>query len=123
VRAPTANFSLGYSKSLTVGVKKKKIIPLCHIAHELTNRTYGEKKWWVVIVKDQYGFSRRETFCVRAGSRQAASQFLNPFSINLKKLPQMPASRFLKIVKKPAKFQSAVSMCQFLSPGTLLYNT
>jgi len=33
----------------------------------------------------------------------------------------MPASRFLKIVKKLAKFQSAVSMCQFLSPGTLLY--
>ena len=33
----------------------------------------------------------------------------------------MPASRFLKKVKKPAKFQSAVSMCQFLSPGTLLY--
>ena len=52
-RAPTANFSVGYSKSLTVGVKKKKIIPLCHVAHELTSRTYGEKKWWVVIVKDQ----------------------------------------------------------------------
>ena len=34
--APTANFSVGYSKSLTVGVKKKKIIPLCHVAHELT---------------------------------------------------------------------------------------
>ena len=33
----------------------------------------------------------------------------------------MAASRFLKKVKKPAKFQSAVSMCQFLSPGTLLY--
>ena len=33
----------------------------------------------------------------------------------------MPASRFLKLVKKPAKFQSAVSMCQFLSPGTTLY--
>ena len=32
----------------------------------------------------------------------------------------MPASGFLKMVKKPAKFQSAVSMCQFLSPGTLL---
>jgi len=47
-------------------------------------------------VKDQLGFSRRETFCVRAGSRQAASQFLNPVSINLKRLPQMPASRFLK---------------------------
>ena len=52
-RAPTANFSVGYSKSLTVGVKKKKIIPLCHVAHELTSRTYGEKKSWVVIVKDQ----------------------------------------------------------------------
>jgi len=25
------------------------------------------------------------------------------------------------MVKKPAKFQSAVSMCQFLSTGTLLY--
>ena len=53
--------------------------------------------------------------------KKAASQFLNPVSINLKKLPQMPASRFLKIVKSPAKFQSAVSMCQFLSRGTLLY--
>ena len=52
-RAPTANFSVRYSKSLTVGVKKKKIIPLCHVPHELTSRTYGEKKWWVVIVKDQ----------------------------------------------------------------------
>ena len=49
-RAPTANFSVRYSKSLTVGGKKKKIIPLCH---ELTSRTYGEKKWWVVIVEDQ----------------------------------------------------------------------
>jgi len=35
----------------------------------------------------------------------------------------MPASRFLKIVKKSAKFQPAVSMCQFLSPGTTLYVT
>jgi len=52
-RAPTANFSVRYSQSLTVGVKKKKIIPLCHVAHELTSRTYGEKKWWVVIVKNQ----------------------------------------------------------------------
>ena len=33
----------------------------------------------------------------------------------------MPASRILKIAKKPAKFQSAISMCQFLSPGTTLY--
>ena len=35
------------------GVKKKQTIPLCDVAHELTSRTYGEKKWWVVIVKDQ----------------------------------------------------------------------
>jgi len=38
---------------LTVGVKKKKTIAKCEVAHELTSRTYGEKKWWVVIVKDQ----------------------------------------------------------------------
>jgi len=44
---------LRYNKSLTVGVKKKEIIPFCHVAHELTSRTYGEKKLWVVIVKDQ----------------------------------------------------------------------
>ena len=37
----------------TAGVKKTKNIPLCHVAHELTSRTYGEKKCWVVIVKDQ----------------------------------------------------------------------
>ena len=39
------------------------------MTHELTNRAYGEKKWWVVVVKDQYGFSRRETFCIRTDSR------------------------------------------------------
>ena len=42
-----------YINSLTVGVKKEKNIPLCDVAHELTSRTYGEKKWWVVIVKDE----------------------------------------------------------------------
>ena len=47
--APTANFSVRYRKSLTVGVKKKKTIPLCDVAHELTSRTYGEKKWCVVV--------------------------------------------------------------------------
>ena len=52
-RAPTTNFSVRCSKSLTVGVKNKKTIPLCHVTHELTSRTYGEKKWWVVIVKDE----------------------------------------------------------------------
>ncbi len=44
VRAPTANFSVRYSKSLTVGVKKKETIPLCHVTHELTRWTYGDKK-------------------------------------------------------------------------------
>ena len=44
--------SVSYSNSLTVGVKKTKTIPLCHVIHEMTSRTYGEKKWWVVIVKD-----------------------------------------------------------------------
>ena len=37
---------------MTVGVKKKMTIAKCEVAHELTSRTYGEKKWWVVIVKD-----------------------------------------------------------------------
>ena len=49
-RAPTANVSVRYTKSLTVGVKKKKTVPVCHLAHELTSRTYGEKKLWEVIV-------------------------------------------------------------------------
>ena len=57
--------------------------------HELTSRTYGEKKWWVVIVKDQQAFSR-ETFCIRAGSpgSQPVSKLAKKtVSINLKKLP------------------------------------
>ena len=51
-----------YIKSLTVGVKKTNfssyatshitIVAKCEVANELTNRTYGEKKWWVVTVKD-----------------------------------------------------------------------
>ena len=52
-RAPTANFAVQYRNSLTVGVKKKKTIANCLVAHELTSRTYGEKKWWVLIVKDE----------------------------------------------------------------------
>ena len=52
-RAPTANFAVQYRNSLTVGVKKKKTIAKCLVAHELTSRTYGEKKWWVLIVKDE----------------------------------------------------------------------
>ena len=53
--------------------------------------------------------------------RKAASQFLNPVSIHLKKLPQMPASRFLKIVQETGQNSSAVSTGQFLLPGTTLY--
>ena len=52
-RAPTANFAVRYRKSLTVGVKKKNTIANCLVAHELTSRTYREKKWWVLIVKDE----------------------------------------------------------------------
>ena len=51
-RAPTANVLVRYSKSLTVGVKKKKTIPLCHVAYELTSSLYNEKKWWAVIVTE-----------------------------------------------------------------------
>ena len=44
--------------------------------------------------------------------RKAASQFLNPVSINLKKLPQMPASRFLKIVQETGQ----IPVCSFYLP-------
>ncbi len=46
-RAPTTNdFSVWYSKSLTVGVKNKKTIPLCH---ELTSRHMVRRSggWWL----------------------------------------------------------------------------
>ena len=52
--------------------------------------------------------------------RKAASQFLNPVSINLKKLPPMSARRFMKKCKKLGQIQSAVSTCQFLLPGMAL---
>ena len=44
--------------------------------------------------------------------RKAASQFLNPVSINLTKLPQMPASRFLKIVQETGQ----IPVCSFYLP-------
>jgi len=44
--------------------------------------------------------------------RKAASQFLHPVSINLKKLPQMPASRFLKYTGR--KWPNPV--CSFYLP-------
>ena len=50
-RAPTANFAVRYTKSLTSGARKKKTIAKCDVAHELTSRTYGEKNWSAVIVK------------------------------------------------------------------------
>ena len=34
-----------YINSLTVGVKKKKTIAKCDMAHVLTSRTFGEKQW------------------------------------------------------------------------------
>ena len=52
-RAPTANFSVEIQQVVVSWRQKKKTIPLCHVAYELTSRTYGEKKCWVVIVKDQ----------------------------------------------------------------------
>ena len=45
------------------------------------------------------------------------------FRSTLKKLPQMPASRFLKIVQETGQNSSAVSTCQFLLPGTTLYGS
>ncbi len=41
-----------YTKSLKIGARKTKAIAKCDVVHELTSRTYGEKKWWVVMVKD-----------------------------------------------------------------------
>ena len=37
---------------MRIGARKKKTIPKCDVAHEVTRRTYGEKKCWAVIVKD-----------------------------------------------------------------------
>jgi len=51
---------------------------------------------------------------------KAASQFLNTVSINLEKLPQMPASRFLRTLEETGQIQSAVSTCQLLLPGMTL---
>jgi len=44
--------------------------------------------------------------------RKVTSQFLNPGSINLKKLPQMPASRFLKYTGR----DSPNPVCSFYLP-------
>jgi len=44
--------------------------------------------------------------------RKSASQFLNPVSINLKELPQMPVSRFLKIVQETGQ----IPVCSFYLP-------
>ena len=53
VRAATADFAVQYTKTLTSGARKKTTVPRCDVAHELTSRTNGEKKWWVVIAKDE----------------------------------------------------------------------
>ena len=48
-RVSTANFTVCYRKKLTKG-KQKKLIPKALVAHELTERTYGKEKWWMLIV-------------------------------------------------------------------------
>ena len=42
-RAPNANFAVRYTKSLTIGARKKKTISKCDVAHELTSRTMVRK--------------------------------------------------------------------------------
>ena len=45
VRAFTADVGVRCTKSLTIGASKKKTIAKDDVAHELTSRTHGEKKW------------------------------------------------------------------------------
>ncbi len=42
------------------------------------------------------GIQAEGLLCLRAGSWEAASEFLTPVSINRKELPEDPASVFLK---------------------------
>jgi len=46
---------------------------------------------------------------------------LEKFPWSIKKLPKSLPAGLSKRCKEPAKFQAAVSICQFLCPGTLLY--
>ena len=50
-RAPTANFAISYIKSLPSSKSNNKVLPSAQVAHELTERTYGKHRWWVVIKK------------------------------------------------------------------------
>ena len=55
--------------------------------------------------------------CVRAGSAwETVSEFLNPVSMNRKKLPQNPASMLLKHIGRNRP-NSDYSISQFLFPG------
>jgi len=58
-----------------------------------SNRNHGK-----MIKKSQKNHSHHRKITEQSleNHRKAASQFRNPVSINLKKLPQMPTSRFLK---------------------------
>lgn len=53
LRALTADFAVRYTKSLTIGARKKKTNAKRDMAHELMSRTYGEKEWLVVFVNDK----------------------------------------------------------------------
>jgi hypothetical protein len=51
-QAPTANFAISYIKSLPVSRNRNQVIPSARVAHELSERTYGKHRWWVVIKKE-----------------------------------------------------------------------
>ena len=53
---------------------------------------------------------------MKSGSRQPASQFLNPASINLKKLPQISVSGFVTTFKEAGLTQAAILSASFYVP-------
>ena len=68
-------------------------------------------------MKDQSGFSRRKTFCIGTGSRQVASQFLNPASKTSQETAPNPycavsKAHSKKLVKSRLPFYRPVSLCR-----------
>ena len=115
--APTTNFSVWYRKSLTVGVKEKETFHfvMWHMSWQAGHMVRRSGGWWLWrISRDSVG---RRPFVVGLARGRHASQFLNPVSINLKKLPQMPASGFLNHSGRnwpnpDCSFYLPVSMCR-----------
>jgi hypothetical protein len=70
-----------------IGARKKKNIAWdiakCDLAHKLTRRTYGEKKWWVVIVKVAKRFSRRDAVVGRPFVIGLVTNWPNPSDVFL----------------------------------------